>query len=443
VVLTQPDIRQVQQFDLARNDFLWKVYWWGNHRDATLMKALRLHPSLGELVTIRKWPEPGQGFKKPSSNPKENRPAEWLLDFKVLPSDSFYRYGTIDSAVLESVPDVVHRRGKPNIQSGWRILIGRGVEEAHHSNGRVVARLEHLSYCFRSSIFGVNVNDAEDWERKVLIGILWSSLARYYYFMIASTWGVWHHEIHVEELMSLPIRFPEEGQLREKIIETVDKLMNWPVHDVMAGDTLQAVVPLEQTLDDAIFNLYGLSDLERDLVVDLCEVNLEFLYRDKKSKAIRPVERFPVSPQGLMKNLPSQRQQQRGLEGYLSAFLEMWNREIAPAGEFHWRVIRPPHVPMIAVVFTTQEVGDPLPTPDTTDEQEWTNVLNRCSEALRQPISQRIYIDSMIRVVTNTELYVIKRDERRLWTRSMAREDAEATLVRAMYLQEEAMKQIV
>jgi hypothetical protein len=63
-------------------------------------------------------------------------------------------------------------------------------------------------------------------------------------------------------------------------------------------------------------------------------------------------------------------------------------------------------------------------------------VLDRCSKALRQEVSRRIYIDNMVRVVTDTEIYIIKRDERRLWTRSMAREDAEATLVQAMHLQE-------
>ncbi len=91
---------------------------------------------------------------------------------------------------------------------------------------------------------------------------------------------------------------------------------------------------------------------------------------------------------------------------------------------------------MIAIVFTTQEVSDPLPAIDTTDEQEWTGVLDRCSKALRQKVSHRIYIDNMMRVVTDTEIYIIKRDERRLWTRSMAREDAEATLVQLMHLQE-------
>ena len=58
-------------------------------------------------------------------------------------------------------------------------------------------------------------------------------------------------------------------------------------------------------------------------------------------------------------------------------------------------------------------------------------------------MSRRIYVDSMIRVVTNTEIYIIKRDEHRLWTRSVACEDAEGTLVRTMHLQEEATKGMV
>jgi hypothetical protein len=42
----------------------------------------------------------------------------------------------------------------------------------------------------------------------------------------------------------------------------------------------------------------------------------------------------------------------------------------------------------------------------------------------------------MIRVVSDTQIIIIKRNEMRLWTRSMAREDAEATLLQAIHLQE-------
>jgi hypothetical protein len=42
----------------------------------------------------------------------------------------------------------------------------------------------------------------------------------------------------------------------------------------------------------------------------------------------------------------------------------------------------------------------------------------------------------MIRAVTDTEIIIIKQNENRLWTKSMAREDAEVTLLQAIDLQD-------
>jgi hypothetical protein len=444
IVLGQPDIRQVKQLDLAYNDFLWKVYWWGNHRDAELIKTLHLNRVLDELAQMRGWPEPGRGFQAASPTYR-NYPSRWLKDYQVLPADDLQRYGPIDPSLLTAAPEEVTRLPSSNrIQSGWRLLIGQGITERSGINGRVEARLEDQPYAFNSSIHGLNVDNAEDWERKVLIGILWSSLARYYYFMIGSSWGTWHHQLHLEEAMSLPVRFPRNPELRDEIVNLVNTLMNWPVswrQDPLA--LLLEVGPLERNLDDAIFRLYGLSEAERDLVLDFCEVNLEFFYRHRSSYAARTLQQYPLVSQGTISVLPAERTQEEGLEGYLYAFLQMWNRELAPEGEFSWRVLRPSHVPMIAVIFTSQELGDALPVIIATDDEEWREALKRCGDALKQPVSRRIYIDSMVRAVTDTEIYIIKRDERRLWTRSMAREDAEATLVQLMRLQEETMRETV
>ncbi|HEY4035599.1 MAG TPA: N-6 DNA methylase, partial [Ktedonobacteraceae bacterium] len=250
VVLSQPDIRQVKQVDLVHNDFLWKVYWWGNHRDAVLVKGLRINDTLAHLGRIRNWPDPGRGYQA-SSPTYKNRSADWLSNYQELPVKYFQRYGAIDPAILIPPPLQVTRPPSSRfIQSGWRLLIGRGIADSDGVNGRIEARLDDLSYCFNNSIHGINIDNTEDWERKILIGILWSSLSRYYYFMIASTWGLWHHEIHLDEVLSLPIRFPRDRKLREKIVGIVDRLMNWPIHDLIAGNIFETVAPLEQQLDD-------------------------------------------------------------------------------------------------------------------------------------------------------------------------------------------------
>jgi len=186
-----------------------------------------------------------------------------------------------------------------------------------------------------------------------------------------------------------------------------------------------------------MLELYGLIEPERDLIRDMCEFGLDFFYKHKVSETVKVIEQFRKNSQGVARDLPENREQERGLEGYIYAFLQLWNRELEPNGEFRWRIIRPTDISMMAIIFTTQEKGNMLPEISTTDEEEWAHVLQRCSEALLQPVSQNIYVDGMARVVTDTDIFIIKRNERRLWTRSMAREDVEATLLQAMHMQNE------
>ena len=439
VILTQSDIRQVEQYDLKHNDALWKVYWWGNHKDAALIGAISLNSTLQQLIDERKWPTPGRGFQ--GFRPKaENYPSNWLMEYKELPVQRFHRYGVVSETDLVSVPEQVHRRGDRDIYSGWRLLVKRGITQAEGANGQIEARLDDITYCFRNSIHGISLFDAEDWERKVLIGILWSSLARYYFFMTASSWGTWHHEIHLEEVLGLPIRFPNDLELRMKIVSIVDRLRNWITytHSLwMYRDQEGSLLLLERELNEAIFDLYGLIEPERDLIRDMVEIGLDFFYKPKDSDAVKTVRRYPLSSQGVANDLPANREEERGLEGYLHAFLQLWNREFETGGEFRWHIISPANIPMLAVVFTTQTKGDVLPELTSSDEEEWVNLLKQCDKILLQPVSRNIYIDGMVRAVTDTDIIVINRNEQRLWTRSQAREDAEATLLQAMQLQDE------
>lgn len=124
------------------------------------------------------------------------------------------------------------------------------------------------------------------------------------------------------------------------------------------------------------------------------------------------------------------------MEGYLYAFLQIWNQELQRLkGEFRWRIVWEPRANMLAVIFSTQFIENEIVENFAQDELEWNDVLFILEKNLQYPVSQRIYIDGMIRTVTETDIIIIKKNERRLWTRSLAREDAEATLVQAMALQ--------
>ncbi len=442
IILSYSDLRQVKQNDIKYNETLWKVYWWGGHRDAALINTLNFNESLKQIAQTREWPTPGRGFQGFRQR-AANYPSTWLKGYKELPIQFFHRYGLISDDVLKDVPEYVHRRGDRNIYSDWRLLVKRGITQAEGVDGQIEARLDYANYCFRNSIHGIRLVDTEEWERKVLIGILWSSLARYYFFMTASSWGTWHHEIHLEEVIKLPIKFTNNLELRKRIEVAVNKLQQWkPLSLNFESLTEQvefvSLSSLEQELDEAIFDLYGLLDAERDLIRDMCKFGLDYFYNHIKSDAVKAVEYKCTSSLGVIDDLPMDRNLQNGLEAYIYTFLQVWNRELEDDGEFRWHIIYSNNAPMIAVVFTTQEKGYPLSNiPNVDEENEWQNVLKQCSEVLLRPVSKTIYTDSMVRAVTDTDILIVKRNEQRLWTRSAAREDAEATMLQAMYLPNE------
>ncbi|MBN2093607.1 N-6 DNA methylase, partial [candidate division KSB1 bacterium] len=406
----------------------------------TLIKILDFNEKLQTKAEKNNW-EYGRGFENDFPTGDHN-PSDWLQNYNMLFTKDLKRYGSLNS--FHKVPEKVHRYGNRVLFDSWRVLIKRGISQKGNLNGQILSRLENQSYCFTNSIHGICLEKAQPWERKVLIGILWSSFARYFYFMTTSSWGTWHHEIHLEDgLLSLPVRFPKNEKLRARIVKIVEELVNWDPEalsllnedGLSPGEIQNKQNELEKSLDAAIFDLFDLDESERDLILDTCETGLEFFYRKSRSQAVKPVHDFPHL-QGVAADLPGNREAERGLEGYLYAFLQIWNEELQQLkGEFRWRIVREPRANMLAVIFSTQFIENDTIENLSQDDPEWNEVLFNLEKNLQYPVSQRIYIDGMIRAVIETDIIVIKKNQRRLWTRSLAREDAEATLVQAIALQ--------
>ena len=153
------------------------------------------------------------------------------------------------------------------------------------------------------------------------------------------------------------------------------------------------------------------------------------------SQSEEPVENYPQQSQGLFSDVNNNHQTQKGLEGYLQTFLNIWNRELEPDGEFSWQVIRFQSKEtksfMLAIVFSTQEYGEK---PQLVSELEQKQRI----ESLNQLIKQK---KDLVCSVSDTEIIIIKRNEQRLWTCSMARKDAREAMLQLLDLQESQKNQ--
>lgn len=166
----------------------------------------------------------------------------------------------------------------------------------------------------------------------------------------------------------------------------------------------------------------------------MCKVGLELFYRHQKSDALREV----TPPARNIGTLADVSRASDGLPGYLRTFLEIWNKELAPEGELVWRLASPPSgAPLVGVWFETHYRNTPVPASPENGIGVWRNLLVKLDRSARVPAnSSRIFIDTFFRDVSEREILFIKRNERRFWTRTAAREDAESALTRLMSLED-------
>jgi hypothetical protein len=431
------DRRLVQQELLRQHDYLWKVYGWGNHHDAALISRLRAESALAAFLPL--GVSPGYGYQR-GTNP----PSKVL---RALPSlKTFTPWGPLDDAWFEGRPRGVKRDPPESLYRGQRIIVRQGVTPGFGPYARLTSR----DFSFRHTIYSIPLPRVPGWKAKTLLGILLSSLGRYTLFMLSGSWGIWHDCVVAQDIMNLPVRLPgRDDQKIRKIVAAVDLLeqVRYP-----EDDTMQYLLRLDErnrrtlrlarswpdvlaNLDDAVYDLFDLTRAERDLVRDFHQFTLDLNHNGSGSSALTPVS-LPGPQNGLMTDLD---RSDAILSKYLTAFLAIWNRELAPHGEMNWNVVGDEQTPVLAAVFSTSLVGERLLPRVSGDTEasggEWRELLDRIGDSMGAPLGGNLFAEGIVRVVTETDVIVIKRNEQRLWSPTAAREDAEATLLQAMRLE--------
>jgi hypothetical protein len=302
----------------------------------------------------------------------------------------------------------------------------------------LTVRLEHQSFSFTHSIFSFGLQGLTDWQENVLLGIFWSDLARYYLFLTTGSWGMWHDELSMTSIARMPIAMPAEETAASELVRVVDELRSFDptaTTHLASGKQTHVLEELEARLNKAVFDLYELNVAERDLIADMCNTGLDFLYGKQASSAVRAL-RLPAVKVGLAGRHWTKADTE--IEEYIQLFLRPWSKDLDSRARLRWQLFSSNSgAPLLAVVFSTHidessEKAEQLP--EQTDD--WNQLLRLLDGASVQPINSRqIYVDSFIRLVTENAIVLVKRNEKRFWTRSAARQDAEAIQLRAMLLQ--------
>lgn len=415
------DRRWVDQRSLEHRDYLWKVYAWGSHRDAAFMTRLELEDTIADLLPLE--PKPGWGYQRGSGEP-----SKYLASLP--PLKSFEPWGPLSPDSFEEPPTRVKRQPDERLYSGQRILVRRGIRVGFGPRSRLVT--DPMS--FRHTIFCLPLQHLTDWQAKVVWATLLSSLGRYSMFMRSGSWGLWHDSVLASDILATPVRLPQKpNRLTAKLVSAVDSLRDGNravgsyAENLREGSADEIPLVLE-SIDQAIYELFQLSDDEVHLITDFHNYLLGFAGGQADrfgSRRVRP----PSAHAGTARDVSQI--ESEPLQSYVTRFLESWNRRLAPDGALAWRIATAPRRDLLAIVFETYSGDDPV---TLGSETAWDDVLSRLPPGLDTRRMDYVNSESVMRIVTDTSIVIVKRDTPRFWSASAAAEDAEATLLQAMKL---------
>jgi len=119
------------------------------------------------------------------------------------------------------------------------------------------------------------------------------------------------------------------------------------------------------------------------------------------------------------------------IEKYVHIFCRRWNAYLSDGEKMRAKVHLGAHDNMVAVEFFPADKNDSWNLNSKNDS--WSYILEQLGNTLPQPMgTSQILLDGLVHVVSENGIIIIKRNEKRFWTRSLAREDADATICKAM-----------
>ena len=408
VLFSKYDRSYLVEQDLSDNK-IWKMYLFGRHIDGRFLKQLSYYSNRLEYDVKYK----GAGFKKGN---KSKEPG-WLTDFKFLPTKQFSKYGEVNDDLLTTLSGRVEHRGSNRcLYEGERILFKEGISK----NEYLISRLENQSYSVNDSIYSLNIKN----HPYVILGILWSSFAKYYLFMTSGSWIDFHDKVLLAELLQLPIPAKLYKGEAKRVISIVDKLRNYhpQEQDILHPDGIPKERinakrrKWEAELDEAVFDLYGFSPEECDLIRDCCEVTLPFFYKPYNSVGVMPAI-------------------EKGDTAWIQKYAEIFTRRWKPYLNDDEVMRADVHIGasgnMLGFEFYPADIGDKWDL--TPKDNSWDYILEEIGKVLPNPMgTSQILLDGVVHAISDDAIIIIKRNEKRFWTRSLAREDADSTLCKRM-----------
>jgi type I restriction-modification system DNA methylase subunit len=414
------------------NTKIWKVAMWGGMNDWELVMRL----SNSKLNLIEKFAnnaniKSGVGFQLLTQKNDIPKYSETLTKLKYLAADFITKYFTPDD-VLDNVTKAIKSPkaidfykdfyGVQNITEVEQLTAFRRLGDIDaFTNPHIVVKkgLEQNSVCasfiekkcsFRDGVYGFYTNKENIEELYLLLSYFNSKLSTYYLFMTISSYGIEREQIMKNEYLSIPINLSNNQILKIKKAtkEILSKFKSKDfLHSSFENQEIEAYI--NENINAVIYESFDLNINDINLLNDTVNYNIDLFHKQEKSMALYPV----LQNQSSEYTKIISKKLNHFLEGqdlFVNATVYNINKTTSPL-----MMIKLSHEKVKKEVFLSGEDVD--------------KELKELDKYLWEKRATNIYFRKKLNYKKGEDFYIIRPNQRRFWSKSMALEDASGLIL--------------
>lgn len=391
IVIDSSDVKYLPRVECEKKDTkIWKVAMWGSYFDFDLMEKLNKNfDNLESFIKANKevW-DCAKGIMADSLKPD-------FIPEKIISPRFIERYSTQKKALINN--NKVYRRIDSKFIKPPFLVFKEG-----QNNKKYCSSIIDFEEYFTNSLYGFS-NNGDFRNSKVLCSFFNSTFISYFLSLSSSTWGIERERINLNELLSIPsiLDVIDEKQ-RDKISLITDSIISIR----KSNEVSKEIFHLEKELDIIFNEILKLTVDEQIIIKDTLNYSLDLFEKQDKSKAVLPIVSIENYRNRLLKEL--------------NDWLEDVNLKVSLT---NYKITKNCPLYMIKISFGSDQTSI-LESKENIYEE-----LKKLDNNLWQEEASSLYFRKKINYYDGNDVYIIKPNQRRFWSQTVAMEDAKSLLV--------------
>jgi type I restriction-modification system DNA methylase subunit len=411
------DLKYLPRVECQKPDTkIWKIAMWGGNRDFSLVS--KLLNSTNSLLTFINKKKFSYGVGLQPLNQSTSRPIidDELSSYQFIRPEKIDRFLTDENCfsninsllkdkktieaylkfysvkTVSELPaiNVYRRLGAKKVYQGPMLLTKEGLK-----NNQLCFSFVAKSVAFNSTVLGFK-SDNED-DLRFLSSILNSKLATYFLLLISNSWGIERERIKPNEVYEFPI--VENANAFDRLISLHKKIESSIRSSILLVDYSE----IEMEINEVVYDLYNIDKDEKQLIEEFINSSTDLFLKQEKSKALLPVLQNQIVEYGKL------------ISNELGDFLEGQNLyvNVTTYNIGHFNPLM-----MVKLSFADE------PRIQVQSKEYIDKELKDIDSYLWEKKATSIYFRKKLNYKTGNDIYIIRPNQRRFWSQSMALEDA-------------------